>query len=1081
MHVGFFLAEESFLEKNQVFVILPTAFASHLSKMDCNKEEATRAKEIAENKMHSRDFVGAKKLLLKALHLSPDIENASHMLTVCEVHCSAGSLVNGQTDHYGVLQVEVSADEALIKKQYRRLALLLHPDKNKFAGAEAAFKLVGEAYKVLSDQANRQVYDSRRRVQMRVATSWQPSQNSRNARRYTAPTINVSKNQFGGLKQQDQHPPSSFFASQCFWTMCVFCNNRFQYSRSWLNREVQCQKCFKKFFAFEVSPQNVPPPGSSSGFNWSHTSSYETAVPTQHSYNHGSQTNASQPSKPVSATKHEYGSGNKEERANQKSVNTKTESKPSSKPLSGNSRRMRNRKVEVNSTDSDSSAETESIDSISEVDPTVLDGGSTSGRYPRRSTRSKTNITYKEDESEDDDIVSHSKKLRKVGSFGIKNKDTSSPVVTNGVKMKTSETPIPEDGIKREQTDDDPYKDNLPGVSFQERGMMPESKETVCKKNEKQVRASSTTSAVGSRSRKPQAVSSFSYPDPEFFDFNKERHKSRFAKNQVWAVYDDDDGMPRFYALIQKPFGPGSRLQYIWLEYNPTSAAENAWVAAELPIACGSFTHGKLCNTKNQQMFSHLVFPEVSIKYIYSFYPKKGEVWALFKEWDIGWSSAVERPRNYVYEIVQVVSDFAYGTGITVCHLAKVKGFRYVFAPVHDEGNTVIPSGQLLKFSHRIPCYRIREEREGIPIDSFELDPAALPESFVKITDTVSADNVEVLDAKFVDPSTVEDKLAGTAVNNNGSRHRQSVFETGSKTARGQVSGNSGDILDKSNQTRERPVDSEARYDAENRRGEAIGHDKQGPANGGAESNDDDEDFSFNEEECTNEEERSKSSFYNFQDVRAEENFEPGQIWALYSDIDEYPKYYAWIKKVEWEEAGFVSIKWLEHAPETEEEKIWAKNGLPFGCGRFKIVSGIDQFDTTDAFSHMVHAKPIKKNDLYEIYPNNGEIWALYKNWSLLWTSENIGNAADYFLVEIIERNESVIKAVTLTKVKGYNYVFMPEKRGVADVEISIKERMRFSHLIPAFRLTIQESGKLEGYWELDPDSVPKILLTMDS
>lgn len=36
---------------------------------------------------------------------------------------------------------------------------LLHPDKNKFPGAEAAFKLIGEANMILSDKGKRSVYD----------------------------------------------------------------------------------------------------------------------------------------------------------------------------------------------------------------------------------------------------------------------------------------------------------------------------------------------------------------------------------------------------------------------------------------------------------------------------------------------------------------------------------------------------------------------------------------------------------------------------------------------------------------------------------------------------------------------------------------------------------------------------------------------------------------------------------------------------------------------------------------------------------------------------------------------------------
>ncbi|KAL4574765.1 hypothetical protein LXL04_021603 [Taraxacum kok-saghyz] len=40
--------------------------------------------------------------------------------------------------------------------------------------------------------------------------------------------------------------------------------------------------------------------------------------------------------------------------------------------------------------------------------------------------------------------------------------------------------------------------------------------------------------------------------DPDFYDFNLERTERSFQENQVWACYDDDDGMPRFYALIHK-------------------------------------------------------------------------------------------------------------------------------------------------------------------------------------------------------------------------------------------------------------------------------------------------------------------------------------------------------------------------------------------------------------------------------------------------------------------------------------------------------------------------------------------------
>jgi hypothetical protein len=87
--------------------------------MDCNKEEALRAKAIAEKKMESRDFVAARKFALKAQKLYPVLENIAQMLVVCDVHCSAEQkVVDDEIDWYGILQLEHTVDDAVIKKQY---------------------------------------------------------------------------------------------------------------------------------------------------------------------------------------------------------------------------------------------------------------------------------------------------------------------------------------------------------------------------------------------------------------------------------------------------------------------------------------------------------------------------------------------------------------------------------------------------------------------------------------------------------------------------------------------------------------------------------------------------------------------------------------------------------------------------------------------------------------------------------------------------------------------------------------------------------------------------------------------------
>ena len=69
-------------------------------------------------------------------------------------------MAENKRDYYEVLGVKKDASAEEIKKAYRKLAMKYHPDQNAGdAEAEAKFKEVGEAYKILSDDDKRARYD----------------------------------------------------------------------------------------------------------------------------------------------------------------------------------------------------------------------------------------------------------------------------------------------------------------------------------------------------------------------------------------------------------------------------------------------------------------------------------------------------------------------------------------------------------------------------------------------------------------------------------------------------------------------------------------------------------------------------------------------------------------------------------------------------------------------------------------------------------------------------------------------------------------------------------------------------------
>jgi hypothetical protein len=78
--------------------------------------------------------------------------------------------------HYEVLNAHRGASPDEIKKSYRKMSLLLHPDKNPDPAAAQALIKVNEAYEVLKDPYRRAEYDAE--VDNGEAAGWDENYNA---------------------------------------------------------------------------------------------------------------------------------------------------------------------------------------------------------------------------------------------------------------------------------------------------------------------------------------------------------------------------------------------------------------------------------------------------------------------------------------------------------------------------------------------------------------------------------------------------------------------------------------------------------------------------------------------------------------------------------------------------------------------------------------------------------------------------------------------------------------------------------------------------------------------------------------
>ncbi|CAN1167876.1 DnaJ homolog subfamily B member 5 [Linum perenne] len=1067
--------------------------------MEANKEEAARARELAEKKLLMGDYVGARKMALKAQQLFPDTDNLSRLLVVCDVHCSAASKLNGSdSDWYAILQIARFSDETVILKQYRKLALSLHPDKNKYAGAEAAFKIIGEAKRELTDPKRRALFDAKCRG---LAKSAAPKVAANHKGPGKKPPGAFHQDIRGHTQQQTQPEIMKSHSykqpqEQTFWTCCQSCKVKFQYYTQFRNKMLKCQNCNQNFVARDLVTMGVPPRSANSG------SASHQGVNVQGSSNAAPQSNGD---KSTFAGVDLRSNGGKA---------TSVSGKPKVKEAEANASGIYSTFKPQVKADEQVTVETGKQSSVHMC----------AAGKPSRSSSKKRPNPCKQRSSDDDFVAPPSKRSQEKKSsadIGKEMKKTCGGGILNKKNSSGSASPVA-DGNKEEpkQEPECVTEESLYRKKSRTEGIQASEDEASISENQQE------ENGLDSGHEMELDSQHIHCPDAEFSDFEKDKSEDCFKLNQVWALYDDIDSMPRFYAQIKKILSPDFKLLVNWLEACPGTKEEECWEDGDLPISCGTFVIGNPEKIKDRLMFSHQMdCRKGKGRGTYIIYPKKGETWALFKDWDIKWGSEPDKHKPpYCYDFVEILSDFTEEIGVGVACLGKVEGFVSIFQRASRDKliSFIITPAELYRFSHRIPsCKMTGKEGEGVPAWSFELDTAALPSSVYDINQAQAKEvhcSKEATSSKSdtatytKDPTSTTQKSCTSRISKIDPEGSGMVCGLSAELPdgirvednQGHVGHHTNKVADSSQSQRHfvskkyedvehgEPVSTPRRSTRglKKENADAIANqpviveaakNRKDPSTGGnhAQTSGSKSDAAI-KTESRNSVGSSESlagtpvsptkwkleaAKHDFNKERSAEKFKVGQVWAIFSTEGRMPKNYAVVKKIE-------SAPFTLHVAMLESTSSRSGTDRPLSCGSFRV--GKTVVVSVAQFSHLVHAMSTGKHR-YMIMPKEGEIWAVYKK---LESKQGEGDG-ECEIVKVLEEKAESIKVVTLKKYSGLKSFYLEHKSKrlkIGEMDIPVEEINRFSHQCAAY----YHGGTLNGCWEVEASSVPSEVIDLE-
>ncbi|KAL5724845.1 hypothetical protein ACHQM5_008056 [Ranunculus cassubicifolius] len=759
--------------------------------MDCNKDEASRAKEIAERKFSAKDIAGAKKFALKAQSLYPNLEGLSQMMAVLDVSVAAETKICGEYDWYRILGVAPHSDDETVRKQYRKLALTLHPDKNKSIGAEEAFKLISEAWSVLSDKIKRVAYDQRtssRSTQPKTppassGPSAPPARTKANAKAPPKSASNHVRPPSAPSSHARSPPNTANSPPNTFWTMCEKCLMQFEYARMYLNCSLQCAHCHKPFVAKEkgTAPANSFRVPNSQPFQH-HPNSNTSSAPNVESTGFASQQH--HPNLNTGSVPNFGSTGFASQNSSEHRSNMNTVPNVGSTSFTSQNAFQSNFQFHPFSTGNATASATFSDNSASNlqqaVDKAVRDRQKKQAAAARqeallrkRPPPSKTvpsGTDRKPNMREDNKPMKRRKIDENVAS---ENGGTMANKMGMGNVALGSKQGVCPSGGKSSCTRDLTVEETRHMLAEKARKDIrqklqewdsPSAKtrvtETMTGRENVQDRKAVATNGEANSQKVhmdtqnevpaivPEAVS-IDVPDPDFHDFDMDRSENSFQEQQVWAAYDDDDGMPRFYAIIRSvlsvdPF----KIRIGWLNPKPnTELGPQTWTKCGFSQTCGDFRVRKYEFSTTLNSFSHKIkCIQGTTKGSVQIYPNKGDVWALYSNWAPDWTELTPDEVIHKYDMVEVVDEYNEEQGVSIVPLIKVAGFKTVFRRHFDPQKVKrIPREEMFRFSHQVPSYLLTgEEAQNAPQGCLELDPASTPLELLQvIPEAKGTDNME--------------------------------------------------------------------------------------------------------------------------------------------------------------------------------------------------------------------------------------------------------------------------------------------------------------------------------------------------